>query len=181
MNPYVRADGMRRIQTTGKSDVGTKRGSDERKMKIIATNKKAFHDYFVEDTYEAGIVLVGTEVKSVRLGAVNLRDSYAVIKNGEVFLMGAHISPYEKGSYFNVEPRRNRKLLLNKAEIRKLKARTEQKGYTLVPLKIYFKDSLVKVELGLCRGKELHDKRETIKRREESRKLDRIKKEYNTR
>lgn len=150
-------------------------------MKIVATNKKAFHDYYVEDTYEAGIVLVGTEVKSVRLGAVNLRDSFAIIKNGEVFMVGAHISPYEKGSYFNVEPRRNRKLLLQKAEIRKLKAKTEQKGYTLVPLKLYFKDNLVKVELGLCRGKELHDKRETIKRKEEERKLDRVKKEFNTR
>lgn len=150
-------------------------------MKIIATNKKAYHDYFVEDSYEAGIALVGSEVKSVRLGAVNLRDSFAIIKNGEVFMVGAHISPYAKGSYFNVDARRNRKLLLNKAEIRKLKAKTEQKGYTLVPLKIYFKDSLVKVELGLCRGKELHDKRESIKRREEARKLDRIVKEYNAR
>lgn len=150
-------------------------------MKIVATNKKAFHDYYVEDTYEAGIVLVGTEVKSVRLGTVNLRDSFAIIKNGEVFMVGAHISPYEKGSYFNVDPRRNRKLLLQKAEIRKLKAKTEQKGYTLVPLKLYFKENLVKVELGLCRGKELHDKRETIKRKEEARKLDRVKKEFNTR
>lgn len=150
-------------------------------MKIIATNKKAYHDYFVEETYEAGIALVGTEVKSVRLGKVNLRDSYAVIKNGEVFLTGAHISPYEKGSYFNVDPLRPRKLLLNKAEIRRLKARTEQKGYTIVPLKVYFKDSLVKVELGLCRGKDLYDKRESIKRREEARKLDRIKKEFNAR
>ena len=150
-------------------------------MKIVATNKKAYHDYFVEETLEAGIVLVGSEVKSVRLGAVNLRDSFAIVKGGEVFLLGAHIAPYEKGSYFNVDPRRNRKLLLNKAEIRKLKAKTEQKGYTLVPLKLYFKDSLVKVELGLCRGKELHDKRESIKRKEEARKIDRIKKEYNTR
>ena len=97
-------------------------------MKVIASNKKAFHDYFVEETLEAGIVLVGTEVKSVRLGAVNLRDSYAVIKGGEVFLVGAHIAPYEKGSYFNVDPRRTRKLLLAKAEIRKLAARTERKG-----------------------------------------------------
>lgn len=150
-------------------------------MKIVATNKKAYHDYFVEETYEAGIELVGTEVKSVRLGKVNLRDSYASVKNGEVFLIGAHISPYEKGSYFNVDPTRSRKLLLHKAEIRKLKARTEQKGYTVVPLKLYFKDSLVKVELGLCRGKDLYDKRESIKRREEARKLDRIKKEFNTR
>ncbi|HIU98724.1 MAG TPA: SsrA-binding protein SmpB [Candidatus Limadaptatus stercoripullorum] len=150
-------------------------------MKVIASNKKAFHDYFVEETLEAGIVLVGTEVKSVRLGAVNLRDSYAVIKGGEVFLVGAHIAPYEKGSYFNVDPRRTRKLLLAKAEIRKLAARTERKGYTLVPLKIYLKGSLVKVELGLCRGKEQRDKRETIKRRDAEREMARAIKEHNAR
>ena len=150
-------------------------------MKVIASNKKAFHDYFVEETLEAGIVLVGTEVKSVRLGAVNLRDSYAVIKGGEVFLVGAHIAPYEKGSYFNVDPRRTRKLLLAKAEIRKLVARTERKGYTLVPLKIYLKGSLVKVELGLCRGKEQRDKRETIKRRDAEREMARAIKEHNAR
>ena len=150
-------------------------------MKVIASNKKAFHDYFVEETLEAGIVLVGTEVKSVRLGAVNLRDSYAVIKGGEVFLVGAHIAPYEKGSYFNVDPRRTRKLLLAKAEIRKLAARTERKGYTLVPLKIYLKGSLVKVELGLCRGKEQRDKRETIKRRDAEGEMARAIKEHNAR
>ena len=150
-------------------------------MKLIAENRKARHDYFVEDTYEAGIVLVGCEVKSIRQGKVNLRDSFAIIKNGEVFAVGMHIAPYQMGSYFNHDPRRNRKLLLNKAEIRKLKAKVEQKGYTLVPLKIYFKDALVKVELGLCKGKETHDKRESIKRREEDRKIDRIKKEYNVR
>ena len=150
-------------------------------MKLIAENRKARHDYFVEDTYEAGIVLVGCEVKSIRQGQVNLRDSFAIIKNGEAFAVGMHIAPYQMGSYFNHDPRRNRKLLLNKAEIRKLKAKVEQKGYTLVPLKIYFKDALVKVELGLCKGKETHDKRESIKRREEDRKIDRIKKEYNVR
>ena len=150
-------------------------------MKLIAENRKARHDYFVEDTYEAGIVLVGCEVKSIRQGQVNLRDSFAIIKNGEVFAVGMHVAPYQMGSYFNHDPRRNRKLLLNKAEIRKLKAKVEQKGYTLVPLKIYFKDALVKVELGLCKGKEAHDKRESIKRREEDRKIDRIKKEYNVR
>ena len=150
-------------------------------MKIVATNKKAYHDYFVEETYEAGVVLVGTEVKSVRLGKVNLRDSYVSLKSGEAVLSGAHISPYEKGSYFNVDPLRPRKLLLHKDEIRKLKAKTEQKGYTVVPLRIYFKGSLVKVEIGLCKGKDLYDKRETLKRREEARKLDRIKNEFNTR
>lgn len=148
-------------------------------MKLIAENRKAYHDYFVEDTYEAGIVLVGCEVKSIRQGAVNLRDSFAVIKNGEVFAVGMHVAPYKMGSYYNADSKRNRKLLLNKSEIRKLKAKVEQKGYTLIPLKIYFKDALVKVELGVCKGKELHDKREAIKRKEEDRKLDRIKKEYN--
>lgn len=148
-------------------------------MKLIAENRKAYHDYFVEDTYEAGIVLVGCEVKSIRQGAVNLRDSFAVIKNGEVFVVGMHVAPYKMGSYYNADSKRNRKLLLNKSEIRKLKAKVEQKGYTLIPLKIYFKDALVKVELGVCKGKELHDKREAIKRKEEDRKLDRIKKEYN--
>ncbi len=150
-------------------------------MKLIAENRKARHDYFVEDSYEAGIVLVGCEVKSIRQGAVNLRDSFAIIKNGEIFAVGMHIAPYQMGSYNNHDPRRNRKLLLNKSEIRKLKAKVEQKGYTLVPLKIYFKDALVKVELGLCKGKETHDKRDSIKKREEDRKIERIKKEYNVR
>ena len=117
----------------------------------------------------------------MRLGKVNLRDSYVTLKSGEALLVGAHISPYEKGSYFNVDPLRTRRLLLHGEEIRRLKAKTEQKGYTVVPLKIYFKDSLVKLELGLCKGKDLYDKRETLKRREEARKLDRIKKEFNTR
>ncbi len=149
--------------------------------KLIATNKKAYHDYFIEDTYEAGVVLVGCEVKSVRLGNVNLRDSFVMIKNGEVFMVGAHISPYKMGSYFNVDPRRTRKLLLNKSEINKLRGKVEQKGYTLIPLKIYFKGSLVKIELGLCKGKELHDKRASIKERENKRSLERVMKEYNTR
>lgn len=150
-------------------------------MKIIAVNKKAYHDYFVEDTFETGIVLIGCEVKSIRLGAINLRDSFAIIKNGEVFAVGVHIAPYKMGSFSNVESKRNRKLLLNKSEIRKLKAKVDQKGYTLVPLKVYFKDSLVKLELGLCKGKEGHDKRETIKRRDEDRHLDRVRKEFNAR
>lgn len=132
--------------------------------KVVATNKKAYHDYFVEDTYEAGIVLVGSEVKSVRKGAVNLKDSYAIIKGNEVFLLGVHISPYEKGSCFNEDPLRTRKLLLNRQEINKIRGKIEIKGYTLVPLKMYFKQSLVKVELGICKGKELHDKRQAIKR-----------------
>lgn len=149
--------------------------------KLIAQNKKAFHDYFVEDTYEAGIVLVGCEVKSIRLGAINLRDSFVIIKNGEVFMIGAHISPYKMGSYNNVDPRRNRKLLLNRSEINKLRGKVEQKGYTLIPLKVYFKDALVKVQIGLCKGKELHDKRQAIKEKENDRNLRRVIKEYNTR
>ena len=122
--------------------------------RIITTNKKAYHDYFVEETYEAGIALVGSEVKSVRQGAVNLKDSYAVVKNGEVLLLGAHISPYEKGSYFNADPYRTRKLLLNRSEINKIRGKIEIKGYTLVPLKMYFKKALVKVELGICKDKQ---------------------------
>ncbi len=149
--------------------------------KLIAQNKKAFHDYFVEDNYEAGIVLVGCEVKSIRLGAINLRDSFVIIKNGEAFLLGAHISPYKMGSYNNVDPRRTRKLLLNRSEINKLRGRVEQKGYTLIPLKVYFKDALVKVQIGLCKGKELHDKRQAIKEKENDRNLRRVMKEYNTR
>ncbi|MEG2450860.1 MAG: SsrA-binding protein SmpB [Clostridia bacterium] len=150
-------------------------------MKIVATNKKAYHDYFVEDTYEAGVVLVGCEVKSIRLGGVNLRDSFAIIKNNEIFLLNAHISPYEKGSYYNVDSKRTRKLLLNRVEINKLRGKVEQKGYTLVPLKLYFKDSLVKVEIGVCKGKELHDKRASIKEKEETRYMQRTLKEYNAR
>ncbi len=151
------------------------------KERIVATNKKAYHDYFVEDTYEAGIVLVGSEVKSIRQGALNLRDSFVIIKNGEAFVIGMHVSPYKMGSYFNVDARRTRKLLLNRAEINKLRGKVEQKGFTLIPLKVYFKESLVKIELGLCRGKELHDKRASIKEKENNRNLQRIIKEYNTR
>jgi len=149
--------------------------------RIVATNKKAYHDYFVEDTYEAGIVLVGSEVKSIRQGALNLRDSFVIIKNGEAFVIGMHVSPYKMGSYFNVDARRTRKLLLKRAEINKLRGKVEQKGFTLIPLKVYFKESLVKIELGLCRGKELHDKRASIKEKENNRNLQRIIKEYNTR
>lgn len=135
--------------------------------KTIATNKKAYHDFFIEDTFEAGIVLTGSEVKSARLGQVNLKDSYAVIKNGELLLLGLHITPYEKGSFFNPDARRTRKLLMHKAEIRKLKQKIEQKGYTVVVTKLYFKQALLKAEVALARGKELHDKRETLKRRQQ--------------
>ncbi len=146
--------------------------------KVIATNKKAYHDYFIEDVYEAGVQLEGCEVKSLRLGNVNLKDGFAMVKNGEVWLMNVHISPYKMATMFPIDPRRNRRLLLHKHEIAKLRAKVEQKGYTLVPTKLYFKDALVKVEIGVAKGKELHDKRDAIAEKENKRKLDRILKEY---
>ena len=146
---------------------------------LIAQNKKAYHDYFVDDTYEAGISLFGTEVKSVRQGKVNLKDSYVSVKTGEAFLIGAHISPYEKGNIFNRDPLRSRKLLLHKREIAKLIGLTAQEGYTLIPLKMYFKGSYVKVMLGVCRGKKNYDKREDIARRDAKRDMDRALKERN--
>lgn len=129
--------------------------------KIIAQNKKAYHDYFVDETYEAGIALFGTEVKSIRAGQVNLKDSYCVIDGGELFATGIHVSPYEKGNIFNREPLRDRKLLMHKREIMKLHGLISQKGFTLIPLSLYFSGSNVKVELGLCRGKKLYDKRDS--------------------
>ena len=129
--------------------------------KIIAQNKKAWHDYFVEDKYEAGIELVGTEVKSLRAGAVNLKDSYCTIKNGQIFANGIHISPYEKGNIFNREPMRQRQLLLHKKEILKLFGLVGQQGYSIIPLSLYFDRQWVKIELGLCKGKKLFDKRDT--------------------
>ena len=143
----------------------------------IAQNKKAYHDYFVDDTYEAGISLFGTEVKSVREGRVNLKDSYVSVKSGEAFLIGTHISPYEKGNIFNKDPLRERKLLLHKKEIAKLIGLTQQQGYTLIPLKMYFKGSYVKVLLGLCRGKKNYDKRDSIAERDAKRRIDRAMKE----
>ena len=148
------------------------------KEKTITTNKKAYHDYFVDDSYEWGIQLVGSEVKSLRTGEANLKDSYAQIKNGEVFLINAYIAPYTKGSYFNKNPRRDRKLLLHKAEIKKLHTKVTQKGITLIPLRLYFKGSLVKVELGLCRGKHTYDKREALKQKDIKKAVDRQSNEY---
>ena len=132
-------------------------------IKIVATNKKARHDFFIEDTYEAGIELSGTEVKSIRAGKVNLRDSYAQVKDGEMFLHNVHISPYEQGNIFNKDPLRSRKLLLHKAEITKLMGLTTIKGYSLVPLSFYLINGRVKVQLGLARGKKLYDKRQDLK------------------
>ena len=147
--------------------------------KIIAQNKKAWHDYFIDEKYEAGIALFGTEVKSVRMGQVNLKDSYCSVKDGELFVLGMHISPYEKGNIFNREPRRERKLLMHKREIMKINGMLTQKGYTLVPLSLYFSGKNVKVELGLCRGKKLYDKRDSIAAKEVNREIDRKMKEFN--
>ena len=139
----------------------------------IAQNKKAYHDYFVDETYEAGIELFGTEVKSIRLGQVNLKDSYCSVKNGELFVHGMHVSAYEKGNIFNKDPLRVRRLLMHKKEILKLQSATDQKGYTLVPLSLYFKGSNVKMKLGVCRGKKLWDKRDTEAKKEASREIER--------
>jgi SsrA-binding protein len=148
-------------------------------IKSVAQNKKARHDYFIEQTYEAGIELTGTEVKSIRQGKVNLRDSYAYIKDGEVFISGMHISPYEKGNIFNQDPLRDRRLLLHKYEINKLMGYTQQKGLTLIPLQVYFKSGRVKIELAVARGKKLYDKRQDIAARDAKREIDRRIKEYN--
>jgi len=139
---------------------------DAQAEKIVATNRKARHEYFVLESIETGIALTGTEVKSFRQGNVNLSDGYAVVKNGEVWLLGMHVSPYEHGSYANVDPLRDRKLLLHRKEIRKLLARTGEPGVTLIPLQVYFKNRVAKVLLGVCRGKRAFDKREDIARRE---------------
>ncbi|MCC8079661.1 MAG: SsrA-binding protein SmpB [Oscillospiraceae bacterium] len=142
-------------------------------IKQAASNRKAFHDYFVLDRYEAGIELSGTEVKSIRAGALNLKDSYCIVKNGEIFVKGMHISPYEKGNIFNRDPDRDRRLLMHKREIMKLGARVAQEGVALVPLSVYFKDSRVKLEIGLCKGKKLYDKRETDAKRQAERDIER--------
>lgn len=142
-------------------------------VKVVAHNKKAYHDYFVLEKYEAGIELAGTEVKSVRLGAVNLKDSFCIVKNGEMFAHNLHISPYEKGNIFNKDPMRPKKLLMHKREIMKLYGQLKQEGLALIPLSLYFKGPLVKVELGLCKGKKLYDKRESIARKEVEREMDR--------
>lgn len=134
--------------------------------KLIAKNPTAYHNYFIEDKIETGIVLFGTEIKSIRTGKVNLKDSYAHIKNGEVYISGMHISPYEHGNIFNKNPLRDRKLLLNKREINKLIGLTKQKGYTLIPISLYFKGNFVKLELGIGKGKKLYDKRQDIAKKD---------------
>ncbi|WP_346662563.1 SsrA-binding protein SmpB [uncultured Merdimonas sp.] len=142
-------------------------------MKLIANNKKAYHDYFILETYEAGIALHGTEVKSLRMGKCSIKEAFIRVENEEVFIYGMHISPYEKGNIFNKDPLRVRKLLLHKYEIRKLLGKTKEKGMTLVPLKVYLKDSLVKVEIGLARGKKLYDKRQDIAKKDQQREAQR--------
>ena len=140
--------------------------------RIIAQNKKAYHDYFVDEKFEAGIALFGTEVKSVRAGAVNLKDSYCEIRGGEIYAVGFHISPYDHGNVFNREPLREKKLLMHKKEILKLHGLVSQKGYTVVPLSLYFSGSRVKMELGLCRGKKLYDKRDDLAKRDADRMME---------
>jgi len=148
-------------------------------IKTAAQNRKARHDYFVEEHYEAGISLSGTEVKSIRAGTLNLKDAYCTVRDGELFVHGMHISPYEKGNIFNKDPVRDRRLLMHKREIRKLHALVQQDGYTLIPLSVYFKNARVKVEIGLCRGKKNYDKRATLARRDAEREMDRHRKEWN--
>ena len=145
-------------------------------IKIAAQNRKAYHDYFVEDRYEAGVELFGTEVKSIRGGALNLKDAYCVVKNGEIFVHHMHISPYEQGNIFNKDPDRPKRLLMHKREIRRLHDLQKQDGYDLIPLSVYFKDSHVKIEVGLCKGKKNYDKRQSIAERDAKREMDRARK-----
>jgi len=147
--------------------------------KQIASNRKAFHDYFVEERFEAGIQLHGTEVKSLRQGAVNLKDAFCHIKDGEIFAQGMHISPYEKGNIFNRDPLRPKKLLMHKREITRLYGKVQREGYALIPLSLYFRGALVKVELGLCKGKKLHDKRDSQAQKDAKREIDRTLKDRN--
>ena len=142
-------------------------------VKLLSENRKARHEYFIEDTYECGIALIGTEVKSIRMGKVNIKDSYAKVKDGEIFVIGMHVSPYEKGNIFNRDPFRERKLLLHKREIRKLGALSQADGYSLIPTKLYLKDGKVKLELAVAKGKKLYDKRRDIAERDAKRAMDR--------
>lgn len=142
-------------------------------IKLIANNKKAYHDYFIEDKYEAGIELFGTEIKSLRQGKCSVKESYVSIEHGEAYIYGMHIPPYEKGNIFNKDPMRTRKLLLHKEEIRKLIGKSSEQGYTIMPLQVYLKGSLCKVEIGLAKGKKLYDKRETIAQKDARREVER--------
>ncbi len=147
-------------------------------IKPVAQNRKAFHDYFVEERYECGLQLFGTEVKSIRQGRVNLKESWALIRQGELWVEGMHISPYEQGNQFNRDPLRPKKLLMHKSEIRKLEGLVARQGYTLVPIELYLKDGRMKLQLGLCRGKQLHDKRDAIAKRDTDREIQRTLREH---
>ncbi len=147
--------------------------AQEKATKLVANNKKAYFDYFIEETYEAGIALAGTEVKSIRMGKVSIKESYIQVEHGELFIYGMHVSPYEKGNIFNKDPLRVRKLLMHRAEIGKLSGKASEKGYTIVPLTVYLKNGLVKVSVGLAKGKKLYDKRDTIAKKDERRATER--------
>ena len=162
------------MATSTKKEQGKQSGASEASIKVVSVNRQAYHDYFVERTVEAGISLVGTEIKSIRDGKVNLRGSYAIARHGEIWLENAHIAAYEHGNRYNHEPLRNRKLLLHKREIEQLVERVATKGLTLVPLKLYLKGGRAKIELGLCRGKKLYDKRDAIAERDAKRDIERI-------
>ena len=155
--------------------------AESKGIKIVAKNSKAHHDYFIEEKYEAGIELAGTEVTSIRQGHVNLKDSFCIVKDGQMSVIGMHISPYEKGNIFNKDPLRQRRLLMHKREILKLFARIKQDGYSLIPLSIYFRGPRVKLEIGLAKGKKLYDKRETAARKDAKREMDRVMKARNSR
>lgn len=150
-------------------------------IKLVANNKKAYHDYFVDETYEAGIELFGTEVKSIRQGHCSIKEAFIKADKGQLFVWGMHINPYEKGNIFNKDPLRTRKLLLHRGEINKLMGKVSEKGFTLIPLRVYFKGPLVKVEVGLCRGKKLYDKREDMAKKTQKRELEREFKSANIR
>lgn len=150
---------------------------DHAPVKLIASNRKAYHDYFVEDKFEAGVELCGTEVKSIRMGNVNLKDAFCIIKDGQMVVHGMHVSPYEKGNIFNRDPLRPRRLLMHKREILRLFAKVKQDGYALVPLSVYFKGPHIKLEVGLCKGKKLYDKRDAAAARDAKREMDRARKD----
>ncbi|MBR5743002.1 MAG: SsrA-binding protein SmpB [Clostridia bacterium] len=152
---------------------------EKKSKKIVTQNKKARHDYFVEESFEAGIELTGTEVKSIRQGGINLKDSYCIVKDGELLAVGVHISPYEKGNIFNRDPLRNRRLLMHRGEINRLQGQVMRDGFALVPLSVYFSGSLVKVEVGLCKGKKLYDKRADLAKKTAERELERDLRERN--
>ncbi len=159
--------------TKERGTAGRKGAAGSEGTKLVASNRKAFHDFFIDETYEAGIALVGTEVKSLRDGRVNLRDSYAEVKDGELYLVGVHISPYAQGNIWNHDPLRRRKLLLHKEEIRRLTGKVNERGYTIVPTRVYFRGGHAKVEIGLARGKHLYDKRADLAKREADRDVQR--------